>query len=75
MGRLVKTTDNSSGRFLEFTYDALGKRLTRTVVAVPYATLTTVQNNRPVLPHNSIWGQHYNAMGATRTQTRILLQM
>ena len=46
-----------------------------TVVAKPYAGLTTVQPYRPVLPHNSIRGLHYYAMGATRTQTRILLQM
>ena len=46
-----------------------------TVVAVPFAALITVQPYRPVLPHNSIWGLHYYAMGATRTQTRILLQM
>ena len=47
--------------------------LLSTVVAKPYAALTTVQNYRPVLPHNSIRGLHYNAMGATHTQTRILL--
>ena len=46
-----------------------------TVVAVPYAALTTVQEHRPVLPHNSVWGLNYYAMGATCTQTRILLQM
>ena len=49
--------------------------LISTVVSVPYVALTTVQPYRPVLPHNSIQGLHYNAMGATHTQTRILLQM
>ena len=49
--------------------------LTSTVVAKPYVALTTVQNYRPVLPRNSIQGLHYNAMGATHTQTRILLHM
>ena len=49
--------------------------LLTTVVAEPYAALTTVQNYRPVLPLNSIQGLHYNVMGATRTQTRILLHM
>ena len=48
---------------------------TSTVVAKPYAVLTTVQNYMPVLPHNSIRGLHYYAMGATGTQTRILLRM
>ena len=46
-----------------------------TVVAVPYAALTTVQPYRPVLPHNSIRGLHYYAMGATHTQTRTLLTL
>ena len=49
--------------------------LTSTVVSEPYAALTTVQIFWPVLPLNSIRGLHYNAMGATRTQTRILLQI
>ena len=40
-----------------------------TVVAVPYAALTTVQPYRLVLPHNSVRGLHSYAMGATRTQT------
>ena len=47
--------------------------LTSTVVAEPYVALTTVQDGRPVLPHNSIWGQHYCAMGATHTQASTLL--
>ena len=51
------------------------KGLTSTVVAVPYAALTTVQHNRLVLPHNSIQGLHFYAMGATRTQTRTLLTL
>ena len=51
------------------------KGLTSTVVAVPYAALTTVQHYRLVLPHNSIRGQHFNAMGATRTQTHTLLTL
>ena len=34
-----------------------------------------VQHNRLVLPRNSIRGQHFNAMGATRTQTRTLLPL
>ena len=44
-----------------------------TVVAEPYAVLTTVQNYRLVQPHNSVWGPHYCAMGATRTQASTLL--
>ena len=34
------------------------KGLMSIVVAKPYVALTTVQNYRPVLPHNSIRGQH-----------------
>ena len=49
--------------------------LLSTVVAEPYAVLTTVQNNRLVLPHNSIRGLHFNAMSATSTQSYILLHM
>ena len=45
-----------------------------TVVAVPYVALTTVQEHTPVLPYNSVWGLNSYAMGATCTQTRILLQ-
>ena len=48
--------------------------LTSTGVAEPYAALTPVQHNRLVLPHNSVWGQHSYAMGATYTQTCTLLQ-
>ena len=44
-----------------------------TVVAEPYAALTTVQDYRPVQPSTSIWGLHYCAMGATRTQASTLL--
>ena len=44
-----------------------------TVVAEPYMELTTVQDLRPVLPHSSILGLHYYAMGATCTQASILL--
>ena len=51
------------------------KGLMSTVVAVPYAALTTVQHNRLVLPHNSIRGLHFNALGATRTQSRTLLTL
>ena len=51
------------------------KGLTSAVVAVPYAALTMVQHNRLVLPHNSILGLHFNAMGATRTQLRTLLTL
>ena len=51
------------------------KGLSSKVVAEPYAALTTVQNYRPVLPYNSVRGLHYYAMGATRTQTHILLQI
>ena len=51
------------------------KGLTSTVVAVPYAALTTVQHNRLVLPHNSLQGLHSYAMGATRTQSRTLLTL
>ena len=42
--------------------------LTSTVVAKPYAALTTVQDYRPVQPRNSVRWLHYCAMGATRTQ-------
>ena len=35
--------------------------------------LTTVEGLRPVLPHNSIWGLHFYAMGTTRTQASTLL--
>ena len=49
--------------------------LLSTVVAKTYVALTTAQKYRPVLPLNSIRELHYNAMGATRTQTRILLHM
>ena len=49
--------------------------LLSTVVAEPYAALTTVQNYRPVLPHNSIRGLHFYAMSATITQACILLHM
>ena len=49
--------------------------LMSTVVAKPYAALTTVQNYRPVLPHNSIRGHHYSDMSAASTQTCILLHM
>ena len=28
-----------------------------------------------MLPRNSVWGQHFNAMGATRTQTYTLLTL
>ena len=45
------------------------------VVAVPYTALTTVQPYRLVLPHNSVQGLHFYAMGATRTQTRTLLTL
>ena len=45
-----------------------------TGVTVPYAALTPVQHNRLVPPRNSVRGQHSYAMGATRTQTCILLQ-
>ena len=45
------------------------------MVAVPYVALTTVQHSRLVLAHNSIWGLHFNAMGATRTQTCTLLTL
>ena len=45
-----------------------------TVVAKPYAALTTVQDYRPVQPRNSVRGLLYCAMGATRTQTYTLLQ-
>ena len=45
------------------------------MVAVPYVALTTVQHSRLVLPHNSIRGQHFNAMGAIRTQTCTLLTL
>ena len=45
------------------------------LVAVLYAALTMVQHNRLVLPHNSIQGLHFNAMGATRTQFRTLLTL
>ena len=45
------------------------------VVAEPYVVLTTVQSSWPVLPRSSIQGLHFNAMGATITQTRILLDM
>ena len=50
------------------------KGLTSTVVAKPYAALTTVQYYWPVLPHNSICGLHYYAMGAMHTLTHTLLQ-
>ena len=49
--------------------------LLSTVVAKPNAAFTTVQNYRPVLPHNSVRGLHYNAMGAILTQTHIPLHM
>ena len=45
------------------------------MVAVRYAMLTTVQHNRLVLPHNSIRGLHFNAMGATHTQSRTLITL
>ena len=51
------------------------KGLTSKVVAIPYAALTTVQHSRLVLPHNSVWGLHFNAMGTTRTQTRTLFPL
>ena len=51
------------------------KGLTSIVVAEPYAALTTVQHYRLVLPRNSIRGQHFNAMGATLTQTYTLLTL
>ena len=38
--------------------------LMSSVVAIPYVALTTVQTYKPVLPHNSIRGLHYYAMGA-----------
>ena len=43
------------------------------MVTEPYALLTTVQDYRPVQPRTSIWGLHYCAMGATRTQSSTLL--
>ena len=46
-----------------------------TVVAKPYAALTTVQSYRPVLPHNSIRGLHFNAMGAMRNQLRTTITL
>ena len=49
--------------------------LLSTVVAKLYVMVTTVQNYRLVLPLNSIWGLLYNAIGAIRTQTHILLHM
>ena len=49
--------------------------LMSTVVTEPYAALTTVQSYWPLLPHNSIQGLHFNATGATSTQTCILLHM
>ena len=45
------------------------------MVAEPCVALTTVQSSWPVLPHNSIQGLHFYAMGATRTQTRTLLTL
>ena len=44
-----------------------------TVVTKPYTMLTMAQDYRPVLPHNSIRGLHYYAMGATRTQASTLM--
>ena len=44
-----------------------------TVVTIPYAALTTVQPYRLVLPHNSIWGLHFYAMGATRTLLTLMV--
>ena len=44
-----------------------------TVVAEPYAALTTGPDYRPVQPRNSIRGLQYCAMGARRTQASTLL--
>ena len=44
-----------------------------TVVAEPYAALTTVRGRRPVQPRNSIRGLHCYTMGATRTLASTLL--
>ena len=44
-----------------------------TVVAEPYPALTTIQGHRPVLPHKSIQGLHYYAMGTTRAQASTLM--
>ena len=46
-----------------------------TVVAEPYAALTTVRGLRPVQPHNSVRGLHYCTMGATLTHASTLLML
>ena len=46
-----------------------------TVVAEPYAVLTMVQGHRSVLPHNSIWGLRFYAMGAKSTQISTLMML